>query len=167
MPERFGPRAADAAVLVFVGRNRAFALGFDAGKFQLLPQHLGQFFERDFDFANVASGLVARLSLPVAVVLPFADRGADIPFSLSDPAGTFIAVAEVGDFDVGDGDADVLAPLAADHFAMRNILPQILADFPAHNLLESLLVVIDGPGHVLLLVPALCMGTRVQTVFVA
>ena len=55
----------------------------------------------------------------------------------------------MGNFDVGDGDADVFASLPADHLAVRNVLPQILADFAAHNLLEALLVVIDGPGHCL------------------
>jgi len=30
---------------------------------------------------------------------------------------------------------------------VRDVLPQILADLPADNLFEALLVVIDGPGH--------------------
>jgi hypothetical protein len=118
----------------------------------------------------VTAGFVSRLSLAVAVVLSFADGRTVFPFALSDAARTFVAMAEVGDFDVGDGDADVFAPLAADHFAVRDVLPQVLADFPAHNLLEALLVMIDGPRHDVtsyFLVPTLCVGTHVSTLCVA
>src|SRR6185312_15728360 len=74
--------------------------------------------------------------------------GAQVAFPLPDAARPLVAVAEVGDLDVGDGDADVFASLPADHLAVRNVLPQILADLAADDLLEALLVVIDGPSQV-------------------
>src|SRR5262245_59591545 len=95
----------------------------------------------------MSAGLITSLPLAIAVILPFANRAADVPFSLADTAGTLVTVPEVWDFDIGDGDADVFSPLPADHLAVRNVLPQILADLPADNLLEALLVVIDGSGH--------------------
>ena len=134
MPERLRAGATDAAILVFLGRDRAFALGaLDAGEFELLSEHFGKFFERDFDLADVTAGLIACLSLAVAIVLAFADGRTVFSITLADASRTLVAVAEMRDLDIGDGDADVLAPLAADHLAVRDVLPQVLADFPAQS----------------------------------
>src|SRR5262249_12495712 len=119
----------------------------DAGQLQLLPEHLRQLIERDLDFADVLARLGAGFAGAITIVLPAADRAAPGSLSLTDAAGTPLPVAGVGGFNVGNGDADVLAPLAADHLPLGDVLSQIVAHLPAHDLLEALEVVIYGARH--------------------
>jgi len=53
----------------------------------------------------------------------------------------------MGNVDGRDRYAHQLTSRAADHLAVRDVLPQILADLPADDLLEALLVVIYGSSH--------------------
>ena len=91
---------------------------------------------------RIAAGLPGA-----AFLLALADRLAFFAFALADSAGAVLAVAEVGDVELGQGNAHQVASLAADHLAVSDVLPQILADFAAHDLLESRLIALDFDEH--------------------
>jgi hypothetical protein len=74
-------------------------------------------------------------------------------FPLADAAGPLLPVAEMGDVDGRDRDADELAARAADHLAVRDVLAQVLADFPPQDVLESGQVTVDAAGHRRLVAP--------------
>ena len=144
--ERVRALSADRLVPILSGSDRVLALGLNAGEFEFLAQHIGQFGNRDFDLANVLTGVAPRLSLAVGI-LSGAEWLADFAVSLSGPAGAFVAVDKVGDVDAGDGDADGFSPFAAEHLAMVDVLLEVLADLAADDLVKSLQVPIDSACH--------------------
>jgi hypothetical protein len=86
VPQRFGAGLPNARVAVFLTGELIFTLGDDPREFEFLAEHVGEFFERHFDFANVAAGLIARFARPVLIARPATDRGADVSLSLSHTA---------------------------------------------------------------------------------
>ena len=123
------------------------SFGLNSRQLQFLGQHVGQFVQRNFDFANVTTGLVPSLSLSILRIARLAHGLADFAFPLSDAAGPAGAVFEPRDFDVGDRDADDFASLSADHFAIGDVLPQIFSNLPADDFTESLEVAMNITGH--------------------
>src|SRR5262245_53428620 len=80
------------------------------------------------------------------VALP--DRVADVAVALANAAALLGAIAELRDVDLGQWDRDVLAPLAADHLALRHIFAQILFDLAAYDLAEAIEVALGAfDGH--------------------
>ena len=69
--------------------------------------------------------------------MPGADGRADFSLALADAARAILAEAEMRHVELRDGNADQIATLAADHLAVGDILPQILANLAADNLPES------------------------------
>ena len=114
---------------------------------EFLTEHLGEFVDRQFGFANVLAGLIAGLAFAVFLIAAAADRLSDFAFPLADAAGAFVAVAEVRNLDVRHGDADDFASLAAEDFAVGDVLLEILADLTADDLLEALVIAVNGSGH--------------------
>ncbi len=84
--------------------------------------------------ARVAAGLARAVPL---LALAGRDGSADFALSLADAARAVLAVAEVRHVELGNGNADQIATLAADHLAVGDILPQILANLAADNLSET------------------------------
>ncbi len=146
MPQRFGAGAADAGVAGLALVDIGFALGLDPRQLEFVAQDGGQFFQRDFDFQHVRAGFAAGLADAV-FVFALSDRGAFFAGPLAYAARAVLAVAEVGHVELRQGNADQIVALAADHFAVRDVLPQVLADLAPHDLLESRLIALDLDVH--------------------
>jgi len=127
------------------GRSRS--LWAQCGGVEFLAQHVGEFFHGDFNFPHVSTGIATGRALPVSLILPLANGLANIAFALSRSAGAFGAMLEVRDIDTGDRNADGLAAFAAEHFAVVNVLPQILADASPDDFAEAFDITIDGTCH--------------------
>ena len=80
-------------------------------------------------------------------ILGFRDGLADFAFALPGPARAVLAVAEVRHIELRQRNADQIAPFAADHFAVGDVFPQVLADFAADDLAEATMIVIDVENH--------------------
>src|SRR5690606_30908476 len=106
--------------------------------------------------------ITAGLALAAfAIIAGSADRLADLAFPLPCPTRSVLAELEVGNIQLGDGNADQFAALAADHLALRNVLPQVLTNLAAHNLLEAALVAFNLQTHDCL--TAVSTGERVHS----
>ncbi len=93
------------------------------------------------------AGLGAGLALAVLAVA-LADGVAHIALALAHAAALLGAVAELGDADLRQRDRDVLAPLPADHLALRHILAQVFLDLAPHDLAEAVKVALGAfDGH--------------------
>src|SRR5690606_24664268 len=79
--------------------------------------------------------------------LPRRNGVSHLALSLAYAAGAVGAVAKVRHVQLRDGYAHQVPPLAADHFAMAHVLPQILADLAPHDLPEAVLVAFDLDRH--------------------
>ena len=145
MAQRFGAGAADAVVLGFFLADVGFAFGLDARQLELVAEDGGQFFQRDIDFENVLHRDRCRPGLcrPLVCRAAAGDGLADFALALPGAAGAVFAVAEMRHVELRQGNADQIAPFAADHFAMRNVLTQVLADFSADNLAKATMIVVD------------------------
>ncbi len=148
VPQRFGPGAANAVVARFFLLDGGFALGLNARQFQFVAENGGQFLQRDVDFQNVRARIAAGLALAAFLFAGAAGNGlADFAIPLPYSAGAVLAVAEMRHVELRQRNADQIAPFAADHFAVRDVLPQVLADFPADNLAKAAMIVIDVEDH--------------------
>ena len=131
MPQRFRARLADAAVAVLFHGDAVFALGFDPGELQFLPEDLREFVEADLDLENMLALLLPARSDAAFTV----DRVPGFTLPLPHASIVVVPVAKVGNVDAANGNADVLLTLAPEQFAARQKLPQVLAnpaldDFP-------------------------------------
>ncbi len=148
MPQRLGPRAADAGVAGFLVDDVRFAFGLDPRQFQLVAHDLGQLFQRNFDLQDMAAGIAAGLAAcRLHPGVARADRVALFAVALTDAARAVLAVAKVRHVELRDGNADQIAPLAADHLAVGHVFPQVLANFAPYDLLETRLVSVDFDKH--------------------
>jgi hypothetical protein len=143
--ERFRTGPSDARVTRFQFVEIGGPLRLDARQRQLVAQDFGQFFKADFDLEQVLTRLIARTPLFFAVA------GHDLvslfAISLANATGAVLTVAKVGEIELRDGNADEIAAFTADHFAVGDILPQILANFPTHNLPKAGLVSLNALHH--------------------
>ena len=78
----------------------ARALGLDPGQGEFLAEDLRQVVEGEFDFKDVLTGGLAG-PLPGFAVAGAADRRADVARPLPHAAPVLVAVAELGDLDLG------------------------------------------------------------------
>jgi hypothetical protein len=130
--------AAHVRVLDLLDGDRAPPARRDARQLQLLAEDRSQLVQRDLDLQHVLARQEARLA---------AERRAEVPLALADPSHLARAEAEAGDLDLRQRDRDEVPPLAADELALRHVLPEVLLDRAAHDLLEPLHVAVDLPEH--------------------
>src|SRR5262249_12199438 len=102
---------------------------------------------------DVAAGLAAGFAFAIPLVAAFGNGLADLAVSLAGPARATLAEPEVGHVEVGERNADEVFPPAADHFSVRDVFSQVLADFPADDLLKTVLIGFDSQNHDGLLFP--------------
>ncbi len=93
------------------------------------------------------AGIAAGLPVPLLGWSPPADRRADFALALADAARAVLAVAEMRHVELRQRNADQIAALAADHLAVGDVLPQVLANLAAHDLLEARLIAVDFEYH--------------------
>jgi hypothetical protein len=125
-------------VLDLLDRHRPAPPRRDARQLQLLAQDGGQLVERDLDLQDVLARQQARLA---------AEARARIALALPHAAQLAGAEAEARDLDLGQRDRHQVAALAADQLALGHVLPEVLLDRAAHDLLEPLHVAVDLPQH--------------------
>jgi hypothetical protein len=145
VPQALRADVADGRILVLLGDDVLLALRFDAGQGEFLAEDFGEFFQRQVDFKNVPTRLVAGLR--VAVLARLGERLAGLTVADADAAGTFVAVAELRVVDARHGDRDQVVPLFADHLAAADVLRQVRLDLPADDLAEPLQVLVDLLSH--------------------
>jgi hypothetical protein len=147
VPQRLGSGTADAGVLGFFLNDFRLALRLDARQLQLVPHDFRQFRQRNFNLQNMLARIAAGLALAPFVRLAGTEWLADFSLAMADTAGTILAIAKVGHVKLGDWNADQVASLATDHFPLRDVLAEILADLATHNLAKSRLVSINLHYH--------------------
>src|SRR5205807_9369320 len=121
------------------------AARLDAGQGQLLAEDRGHLLHGQFDFEDVAAGLVA--GLVGAVALRRTERRADIAVPGADAAGALLAVAELRNPHRRQRDADEVLALLADHLAAADVLRQVRLHLAADELVEPLVVALDLLSH--------------------
>src|SRR5262249_5640075 len=126
--ERFRAGAADAGILRLFLLDVGFALRLDARQFKLIAQDGREIIQGNFACEDVLAGVPAGLA-GAFFLFAGAKRRADFAVTLSDAAGAVLAVAKVRNVQLRDGDTDQVPPLAADHLALRDVLPEVLPDF--------------------------------------
>ncbi len=89
VPQRLGPRAANAGIAGLVLLDIGLALGLDPGQFQLVAQDRGQFVERDLDFQDVGARIAAGRTVAV-LVFALADGRAGSPLPCPTPPEPFL-----------------------------------------------------------------------------
>src|SRR5262249_44458234 len=135
---------ADAGVAVAGGDDVLAAARLDARQGQLLAEDLGHLLHRQVDFQDVSARLVAGAG---RVSFRRRERIAGPALSLADAAGALLAVAELRDVDLRQGDADEVLALLADHLAAADVLLQVALHLAADELLEPLVVALDFLSH--------------------
>src|SRR5262245_39152735 len=90
----------------------------------------------------------ARLALAaLAIGVAGGDRLADLAVALSHAAAAVLAVPEMGHVELRQRDADQVIPLPANHLAVGDIFPQVIAYFSADDLFEPRRVAVDFHDH--------------------
>src|SRR5436190_23789147 len=99
MAQRLRPLAANRAVALLLGHDRAFALGLDVGELEFLAEDFRQLVHRQIDFKDVLAGRVAGLAGAIAFFRLPADRIAGLAIAAAD-AALVLAEAEVRQLDL-------------------------------------------------------------------
>src|SRR5262249_43219165 len=115
----------------------------DARQGQLLAEDLGHLLHGQLDLEDVPARLVAG----AAVALRRGQRVARLALALADAAGALLAVAELRQLDLRQGDADQILPLAADHPPAADVLAQVRLHLAPDDLPEALVVTLDLLPH--------------------
>ena len=123
-------------VLVALGADAIGSLRLDAREFEFLAENLRELFHREIHFEDMRAGSVARRAGPARYS----------PFALAD-AVLALAEAEARQFDLRHRNADEVLPLLADHFAVGDVLLQVLLDASAHDLPEPKMILFDVKNH--------------------
>src|SRR5262249_23820011 len=145
VPQRLGPGLADAAVLVAGGDDVLLAPRLDARQGQFLAKDRGHLLQRQLHFEDVAARLVTGPRL--ALALGGRQGLADVAVALADAAGALLAVAELRDVDLRQGDADQVLPLLADQFAPADVFAQVALHLAPDDLPEALVIAVDPLAH--------------------
>ena len=90
------------------------------GRASSSPRICGQLLHRQIDFEDVPARLIAGAA--VAVALRRGRAAGRLALALADAAGALLAVAELRDVDLRQGDADEVLALLADHLAAADVL---------------------------------------------
>src|SRR5262245_58130234 len=81
---------------------------------------------------------------PAALLVARPHDGPDVALALAHAAALARIVDEVGQVDLGEGDADEVAAFAADQLAAGDVLAEVALDPAADNLLEAIVILIDA-----------------------
>src|SRR5438128_5119128 len=92
----------------------------------------------------MTAGLITGAGL---LSLGSAEGGSRIPFSLPDPAGSFLAVAKLRDLDLRQGNTDKILSFLADHFSAADVLAEIALHLAADDFAEALVIALDLLTH--------------------
>ena len=149
VPQRFGAGPADAVVLgLSPGRSSPVPLGSMRGSSSSSPRiAASSSSETSTSSTWPPPGSLPAWPSPLLRLAALADRLALFAVALPDAAGAVLAVAEVRHVELRHGNADEIATLAADHLAVRDVLPQVLADPAADDLPEAALIALDFHDH--------------------
>src|SRR5690606_30453849 len=99
---------------------------------------------RDVDLERVLAGaLPGLLAVTALLALLAADRIARLAVSLARAALLLVAEAEARDVDLRERDRDEILALPPDELALRDVLPEVLADLAAHDGAEAGVILID------------------------
>src|SRR6478672_10389288 len=91
----------------------------------------------------------ARLALAAfAVGIAGGDRLTIFAFTLAHAAAAVLAIAKMRHVELRQRNADEIVALAADHLAVGDVFPQVLAYFPANDLFEPRRVAVDFHYHI-------------------
>src|SRR6185503_9976280 len=102
-------------------------------------------FEGQLDLEDVPAGLIA---CPALVALLRGGQGvAGLALALADAAGAFLAVAELRQVDLRQGDADEVFPLLADQLAPADVLAEVRLHLAPDDLPEALVIAFDLLPH--------------------
>src|SRR5215213_8308044 len=94
-----------------------------------------------------AARIAARWPLPIFGIPTLRDRLTLFPVALPNTPCPVIAESKMRYIERRHGNADQIAAFPADHLAVRNVLPQILADLAADNLSKAALIALDFHDH--------------------
>jgi hypothetical protein len=121
--------------------------GFDARQLQLVPQDFREFVQRNIDLHDMGAGVATCGSGSVPFIVSPRDRLTDFAFPLTHAAAPILAVTEMGNVELREWDADKIASLPADHFAVSDVFLQVLADLAADDFFEPRPIPIDFHTH--------------------
>src|SRR5207249_3593238 len=103
-------------------------------KGQLFAKNLGHLLHGQLDLEDVSPGRVAGSRSGLLLSGP--ERLTDLAVALADAAGTLLAEAELGNFDLRQGDRDKVLALAADQLAAADVLAKVALHLAANDLAE-------------------------------
>ena len=83
----------------------------------------------------------------VALLATFTDWLTDIAFTLANATGALRSVLKVRDVDIGNGNADNIPTLTAQHLTVVNVLTKVLSNLATDDLFESRQITINITGH--------------------
>ena len=94
-----------------------------------------------------AARIAARRPLTVFWIAPLGDRLPLFAIALPDAPCPVVAESKMRDIERRHRNANEIPTLPADHLAVRDVLPQILADPPADNLSKAALIALNFHDH--------------------
>src|SRR6478672_7147740 len=148
MPQRLRTRLPNAVVFRFLLNDRGLPARFNPRQFELIAENRGQLLQRDIDLQQVpATRIAPRRSLTVFRIAALGYWLAFLAVSLPNAPCPVVAKSEMWDIQRRHRDADQITTLPADHLAVRNVLPQILADPAADNLSKAALIALNFHDH--------------------
>jgi hypothetical protein len=147
MSQRFRAALPDGSVFHLLVDDVCLAFGFDPRELQLIAENRGQFFQRHIDFQDMLPRIAACLAGAVGIAFARRDLLTDFAVPLPNSAASILAVLEMWHIQLRKGNGNEVLSLAADHFAVGDVLPQILTDLPLYDLLEASDVAIDFHHH--------------------
>src|SRR5262249_7462401 len=106
----------------------------------------GHLLHGQLDLEDVAAGLIPGLA-GAGLSLTRSQGLADVPVPLANAAGALLAVAELRDFDLRQGNADQVLALLPDELAAANVLAQVALHLAADKLAEALVITLDPLTH--------------------
>src|SRR6188768_1747497 len=137
MAEGLRADAPDPGVAILGGDDAALALVLDRRQFELFAQDVRELVEGDVDFEHVISGVLAGLPRAVFTLGLLATDGiAGLSLTLTDTTLLLVPEGKARDVDLRDWNRDQILALAPEHFALRNVAAQVLANLAANDVAE-------------------------------
>jgi hypothetical protein len=147
VPERLGAGASNARVPFLLRPDDALTLVLDRGELEFFSENVCQFIQRDIDLECVLPAALPCLSRALFDLTLFTNSIAGLSLALPDAARLLAAKDEARNVDLRDGDRHQVLALSAQDLALGNVLAQVLANAPAHDLAKARMVSIDLQRH--------------------